>query len=174
MSRVETETEIPSPPDAEQAKWRGRKEEWDQAPYNVNTGDRALIGVQQSPIQLHLTASSITASLGPERAKCLDAGRCTHSHTHTYTACPPNTSALLPWRSLTELPLTTKMDAPPGTIPNLLHWLICFADLTTFEHNTEVSVCALEECVLCVHFCAKRWPQFPLPSALVKHPHGDC
>lgn len=65
----------------------------------------------------------------------------THPHTH----CPPNTSALLPWRSLTELPLTTKMDAPPGTIPNLFHRLICFADLTTFEHNTEVSVCALKE-----------------------------
>lgn len=41
-SRVETETEteIPSSPDAEQAKWRGRKEDCDQAPYNVNTGDR--------------------------------------------------------------------------------------------------------------------------------------
>lgn len=139
MRRVKTEIEIPSPPDADQAKWRGRKEGCDQAPYNVNTGDRDLIEVQHSPIQLHLTASSITASLGSERAKCLDAGQCTH------TTCPPNTSALLPWRSLTELPLTTKMDAPPGTIPNLLHWLICFADLTTFEHNAEVSVYALEE-----------------------------
>lgn len=66
MSRVETETEIPSLPDAEQAKWRGRKEECDQAPVNVNAGDRALIGVQHSPIQLHLTASSITALLGSE------------------------------------------------------------------------------------------------------------
>lgn len=71
MSRVETETEIPSPPDAEQAKWRGRKVERNQAPCNVNTGDRALIEVQHSAIQLHLTASSITASLGLE---CLDAG----------------------------------------------------------------------------------------------------
>lgn len=169
MSRVETETEIPSPPDAEQAKWRGRKE--DQAPHNVNTGDRALIGVQHSPIQLHLTASSITASLGfkSQMSGC----RTMHAHTLTHTTCPPNTSALPPWRSLTELPLTTKMDSPPGTFPNLLHWLICFADLTTFNtmlgwvrallRERGASVCY--ECIFAPNSDH---------LALVKHPRGDC
>lgn len=59
---METETEISSLPDVDQATWR--KEECDQAPYNVNTGDGTLTQVQHSPIQLYLTASSITASLG--------------------------------------------------------------------------------------------------------------
>lgn len=44
-----------------------------------------------------------------------------HTHAHTQTHCPLNTSALLAWRSLTELPLSAETDAPPGKLPNLLH-----------------------------------------------------
>lgn len=77
MSGGETETEISSLADAEQAKWMGRKEEYTQTPCNVDTGDIALTGVQCSAIQLYLTAFAITASL-VTRAKCPDAG---HPHT---------------------------------------------------------------------------------------------
>lgn len=140
ISRVETETEIPSLQVAEQGKWRGREGKCNQAPHNVNTGDRALIGVQHSPIQLYLTTSSITASLSL-KSQMSAWWRCTHLHIPR----APNTSALLPCWSLTNLPLTMEMDASPGTSPNLVLWLSCFADLTTFENNTEVSACAFKE-----------------------------
>lgn len=70
------------------------------------------------------------------------------------------------------------MDAPPGTIPNLLHWLICFADLTTFENNAEVSVALKEEdvSVSCAGVCflkQKKWPHFHIPLAPVKHIRRD-
>lgn len=88
MKRVETETEIPSLADAEQAKWRGRKEECDQAPRNVFTGDRALLTVQHSPIQLHLTASFMRHSF---RLESRMSGCWTkQTHTHTYTHSLPS------------------------------------------------------------------------------------
>lgn len=86
-------------------------------------------------------------------------------HTLTHSRAP-NTSALLPCWSLTDLPLTMEMDASPGTSPNLVLWLSCFADLTTFENNTEVSACAFKEGQReCFHvrFCAKLWLQLSLP-----------
>lgn len=79
ISRVETETEIPSLQVAEQGKWRGREGKCNQAPHNVNTGDRALIGVQHSLIQLYLTTSSITASLSL-KSQMSAWWRCTHLH----------------------------------------------------------------------------------------------
>lgn len=88
MSGVETETEIPSLADAEQAKWRGRKEERTQAPCNVDTGDRALIGVQHSPIELYLTAFSITASLAYESQMSGCWTLSAHTHTHTALQIP--------------------------------------------------------------------------------------